>query len=172
MAELTAFQVALLVVAVGGSAVSIQQGRVASKNAEQARELAQRRADIQNQKRIRAAIEKQRIARANVLASGQAQTGGFGSSGIQGGVGAGQSQLASNIGLAQTINAANAGINEALSNATRAQSRAATASAIGSLPGQLGFGFEPTATEVLETPPIKPPRSGINNKRTKRAFGS
>lgn len=169
MSGLEPFQIALLAVAIGGTAVSVQQSNVAAKNAEAAREIAQRRADIQNQKRIRAAIEQQRIARANVLASGQSQTGGFSSSGIQGGIGAGQSQLASNIGLANTINAANAGINEALGNAAQAQARGATGLAVSNLAGQFGFAFEPTATEVVGK---KPPKSGINNKRTKQAFGS
>jgi hypothetical protein len=124
---------------VGGTAASIIQGQQATKDAEQARELSQRQAEIANQKRIRASIEQTRIAKAQVLSSGQAQTGGFSSSGIQGGLGAATSQLGSNIGLAQTINAANAGINDALGNQARSQSRATAFSAVASLPGQLGF---------------------------------
>lgn len=140
MAGLTAFQVAMLAVAIGGTAVSVQQSRVAADKADKARKISQKQADIANQRRIRQSIERNRIAKAAVLSGGQAQTGGFGSSGIQGGVGAATSQAASNIGFAQTINAANAGINDALSQSARAQSRAGTASAIASLPGQLGFG--------------------------------
>lgn len=134
MAEITAFQVGILILS-GAGAI---QGQRAADKADDARKISQRQADLANQKRIRQAIEQQRIARAQVLSSGQAQTGGFDSSGIAGGVGAGTSQLASDIGFARTINAANRGISNALGEQAKAQSRQATFGALAALPGQLG----------------------------------
>ena len=132
----------MLAVAIGGTAVSVSQSRQAADEADKARQLSQRQADIANQRRISQSIERNRVAKAAVLAGGQAQIGGFGSSGIQGGVGAATTQAASNIGFAQTINAANRGINDALGNQQTALSRASTAGAVAALPGQLGFGLD------------------------------
>jgi hypothetical protein len=144
--------IALLALTAVSTGVSIVQARKSAKDADEARQIQQKSADLQNQRRIRQSVERARIARAQVLASGQSQTGGFGSSGIQGGISSAQAQLGSSIGFANTLNAANTASNDALRKSNKAAANSALAGSIAQLPSQFGFNAEKAAQKIFAKP--------------------
>lgn len=137
----TGLAIASLIVTAAGTGASIRQQRIAQNKQEQASALQGRQAEIANQRNIRRAIAASRADRANLVASGAAQTGGFDSSGLAGGAAAADTQLASNIGFARQAAGANRRLNTLNQGAATAIGRANTFGAIGALPGQFGVGF-------------------------------
>lgn len=128
-----------LAATVGGTVASVAAQRRSAKDQEEAQKLAQRQAAIENQRAVRQAIAAARQDRAQLIASGQAQTGGFSSSGIQGGVGAADTQIAANVGFARQTQAFSSAINQRLQRANRAQGAAGLGQAVAGLPGAFGM---------------------------------
>ena len=143
MAGSTAVQIAALVVAAGGTAVSIQRSRKAQRAQERADAVAQSQAELENKRNIRQAIAQGRVQRAQLISSGQAQTGGFGSSAVTGALGSARTQLGANIGFAKQTLGAQTGINRNLNEARQSLSQAAQFGQIAALPSQFGFRFAP-----------------------------
>jgi hypothetical protein len=129
-------------VAAGGTAASIQQSRKANAAQKEADKASRAAAEIANQRNIRQNIVRARAAQAQLIATGQASGGGFGSSPIQGALGASQTQAASNVGFARSQLAAGNAINTLQSQARGFESNAATFGAISKLPSQFGFDTE------------------------------
>jgi hypothetical protein len=148
--------IAALAISAVGTGVSIHQKGIADDRAKKADAVRQAQDDLANQRAIRQSIATAKVQRAQLVASGAAQTGSFGgATSVTGALGSAQTQIASNVGFArQTIGAGNA-INTLNSQANRALSRAGTAQAFGALPEQ--FGFDPAAaTRGLFSTPKKP----------------
>lgn len=144
MAASTAVQIGALVVAAGGTAASIQQSRKGQRAQEKADSVAKAQAELENKRSIRQAIAQGRVQRAQLISSGQSQTGSFGgSSAVTGALGSARTQLAANIGFANQTLGAQSGINTNLGRAGRNLSNAATFGQIAALPSQFGFRFAP-----------------------------
>jgi hypothetical protein len=127
--------------AVGGTAASVHQSNVAQKREKRAQRLKQRQDAVANNRRIRQALADSRLAQAQVINAGQAQIGGFDSSGLAGGVGSAQTQVASNIGFSRQTTAFNSAIGGQLQSANRARSNAQTFGQIAQLPTAFGRDF-------------------------------
>lgn len=139
-----------LAVAVGGTAASVSQARSAENDRRRAQLLSQRQAAEENQKAIREAIAASRAAQAGSIAEASASGIGFESSVVQGGIGAAQTQIASNVGFARQTAASNASINKALRDASAANSRASSFTAIAGLPAQFGLTTKAAAASIKE----------------------
>jgi len=126
-------------VAVGGTAASIAAQRKAERTQDKADKVAKASAEIANQRNIRQNIVRARAAQAQLIAGGQAASGGFSSSPIQGALGASQTQAAANQGFGNVNQAAGGAINALNSQARSAASDAQTFGAVANLPGQFGF---------------------------------
>lgn len=136
------FVIPLAIVAtIGGTTASIISTANAQQKQEKADAVQRSQTALANQKAIKQAINQGRVARAELLTSGQSQTGGFSSSSIQGALGSAQTQEASNIGFARQTAAANSAVNLHLGRARRSLSRAGSFGAIANLPGQFGISF-------------------------------
>jgi hypothetical protein len=138
----TGAEIAFYALAVAGTGTAIVQQHRAAQAQRKADKAGQAQAEIANQRSIRQAIAQSRIQQAQVLASGQAQTGGTDSSGIQGGLASAQSQLGANVGFARTTAAANNSINQSTQKYNDFMANAGTAQAIGNLGTQFGFSPE------------------------------
>jgi len=123
----------------GGTAGQIASQRKAQRAAEKGDRINKAAQEISNQRNIRRNIVAARAQQAQLIASGQAAGGGFGSSNIQGALGSAQSQAASNLGFANTQIAAGNALNETRETQRKAVGAANTFGAIASLPGQFGF---------------------------------
>ena len=118
------------VLTVIGTGVGIAKSRQAARKQERAERLSARQNDIENQRRIRAAVEAARVAKAGAIAS--AVAGGVGdTSALEGGLGAAQTQLASDAAFAQQAAEQNARSNRLIGSANRDLSTASTAQALG-----------------------------------------
>lgn len=142
---LIALQIAAIATAAGGTALSLQRSRKAQRSQEKADAVASAQAELENKRNIRQAIASGRVQRAQLIASGQAQTGGFGSSPVKGALGSARTQVAANIGFANQTIGAQTGINRNIGDARRSLGRAAEFSQIAALPSQFGFQFDPSA---------------------------
>jgi len=151
MAEGTAAYLAIASAAIGTTISVVQQNKAqqAKKDADQ---TAQAQAELENQRSIRQSIAAARLQQAQLLASGQAATGGVDSSGIQGGLAAAQTQQASNIGFARQTLAAASGINNATNDFNRHTSNAATAGALAALSGQFGHDVKSSFQTLFQQP--------------------
>lgn len=125
--------------AVGGTVASISSQRKATRAQEKADAVGRATDAIKNQRAIRQQILRARAAQAQTIAAGQAQTGGFSSSGVQGAVSSIGAQGASNVGFANTQQGAGNAISELTSQARGYASNAQTFGAISALPGQFGW---------------------------------
>ena len=128
-----------LATTLAGTALSVSSQRRTAREQEDAQKIGQRQAAIENKRRIRQAITASRADRAALIAQGQAQQGGFGSSVLRGSIGAADTQLASNIGFARQTQAFNQAINQRLQAASKAQTRTNIFGAVASLPGSFGL---------------------------------
>lgn len=126
-------------VAVGGTAATIHQQKKATRAQEKADKVSQAATEIANARNIRQNIVRARRAQAQLIAAGQASTGGFTSSPIQGALASSQTQAAANQGFGATQQAAGGAINQLQSQARGNLSKAGTFGAIANLPGQFGF---------------------------------
>lgn len=151
-----ALPVIAIATTIGGTAASVSAQRRAQREQSQAQKIASRQAAVENQRRIRQAIAAARADRANLLASGFAQTGGFDSSGIAGGAAAADTQLASNVGFARQTQAFNQATNNRLQRANRAAGQANTFGAIAGLPTQLGFDVRGSFNQLRQGRPSNP----------------
>jgi hypothetical protein len=131
------------VIAIAGTAVGVQQNKKAQDAAEDRDEVGQAQAALANQRAIRQSVAANNLQRARLLASGQAQGAGD-SSAVSGALASSQTQAGANIGFARQTQAASSAINAATSRQRTALGNAATAQAVGSLPGQ--FGLDPLRT--------------------------
>lgn len=131
--------IASTAIAAGGTGASIHQQRKAVKAQEKADTIGKAAADIANQRQIRQNQLRTRVAQAQATAAGQAVSGGFGSSNIQGAIGSVQSQGASNLGNLNTQIASNNSIRNLNQQARGNIANAQTFGAIAELPGQFGF---------------------------------
>jgi len=122
-----------------GTGAQIYSAKKAADAQDDAQKLEQAMAEQTRVRNLRQAINQARVQRAQAIVSGQAQTGSFASSGLQGGLASQGSQLASNIGFSQTQLAANRGINEATRRANRYTTQGSIAQAIGGIPQQFGL---------------------------------
>ena len=139
---LTPLALATLATTVAGTGASIAFQAKAQQRQDRAAKLASAQADVENQKQIRQAIAAARADRANLIAAGAAQTGGFDASGIAGGAAAAETQLASNVGFARQTAGVNRRLNALSQGAANLSSRAAVFGQIAQLPGALGFDTE------------------------------
>ena len=124
---------------VGGTAGSIQQQRKATRAAEKGDRINEAAQEISNQRSIRRNIVAARAQQAQLIASGQAASGGFGSSNIQGALGSAQSQAAANQGFANTQIAAGNSLNQTRQTQRDAIGRANAFGALAAAPAQFGF---------------------------------
>ena len=151
-----------LAVTVGGTAVSIHQGRESEARQRQAQRVSSRQAALENQRGIREALAAARQDREGLIAAGFGAGLGFESSPIQGGLGAQQTQVASNVGFARQNQAFTANINRQLRAAHSASSRANSFAAIAALPEAFGRGPEASINQIKKQrkaaliTPIKP----------------
>lgn len=127
-----------LITTIASTAVQIDQQNKAQAREKKANQVASRQKAIANNRRIRIAQNDAKVARAALVNEGQAQTGGFNASGVQGGVASTTTQAAGNIGFARQTQAATANINRQLQGAADARGNAALAGAIGGLSSQFG----------------------------------
>lgn len=142
--------IAALVTTTAATVVSHQQ---ASKSAAELRDVErvkQRQAAIENQRRIRTALAAGRKDRESLIAAGFSQGVGFGSSGIQGGLGSQQTQIAANVGFARQNQAFNANINKGIQRASDSASRANEFRAIAAIPAAFGQPFKESFKTVKE----------------------
>lgn len=139
---------ALIAVAVGSTAASIQQSRKAGKAAEQQARAEQRRAEIQNVRSTRQAIREARLAQGSLVSQG-ALSGTMGSSGLAGGLSSVSAQLGGNLNYIASIAEENTNI----FNATIAGARAATnASIFGQVGSLASSGYQGmTGESIAET---------------------
>lgn len=157
-----ALEAVAVVVAVAGTTASIQQSRKAQGLQQEADAVANAQREITNQREIRQTIAASKLQRAQLVASGEAQTGGFGAStSVTGALGAAQTQTAANIGFARQISATNSVINRLGSQANQAISNASTFAAIGNLPSQFGFDIRSASRDFANNPDKKKTFSGV-----------
>jgi hypothetical protein len=126
------------VVAVTGLAVSFEEQSRARRNQKRIRDTQRRQAAIANSRARRKARADARRLQARTTADAAAR-GVIGSSATAGSLSSISSQAAEVIGFSRTSVQAGEQIAGFSAAAARATGRAATASAIGSLPGQLGI---------------------------------
>ena len=136
-------QIAGAAAAVGGTTAALISGAKAQKAQEKADAVAQAQTELENRRNIRQAIARGRVQRAQLTAQGQAQTGGFASSSVQGALGSASTQEAANVGFANQTIAAGGAINRQLGRARNQLGNAATFQAVAALPTQ--FGFDPAS---------------------------
>ncbi len=126
------------VVSIIGLVAGVAEGRKARKAQEKAEKISGRRADLANAKANRRRIAQARRLRAQTIAAGEA--GGVGGgSGVAGAAGSVQTTAAVNVSFQNQLAGLDAARFDALSEASSATSKAATFSAIGAAPAQLGF---------------------------------
>lgn len=124
---------------VGGTVGQIQQQRAAGRKAEKIDRINTATQEISNQRNIRRNIVQARAAQAQLIAGGQAASGGFGSSNQLGALGSAQTQAAANRGFASTQIAAGTATNQLQSGIRGDISSANAFGAVAALPGQFGF---------------------------------
>lgn len=136
---------AMLTYAAAGAMVgaTIGQYQAAQESAAQQRAAfaaSERRANIQNVRNIRQQIRAARLAQAR-MANVAYQTGGAGSSALEGGMSSVQSQTAGNINYMAQIAEQNTAIGQAEVASAQAQSEGAIYGAVGNLAGTI-FGAQ------------------------------
>lgn len=143
-------------VAIAGLAFSVYQfteqqeaQAQARQEREEAREVQQRTALAQNRRERQQAIERARRRRAAVQAQAQAR-GALDSSAVQGALGSLQSQTVANQSFQRQLQQLESQRLSNLDAASRAEGRAATAGALGAVPGQLGFSNEKTFANLFD----------------------
>jgi hypothetical protein len=139
MSGLEPIAIAALATTAAGTTASVVAGQRSAEEQREAQRIQQRQAEVANQRRIRQALAAARADRANLIASGVAQTGGFDSSSIAGGAAAADTQLASNISFARQTQGFNRAANQRLSRANTFAANADTFASLANLPTQFGF---------------------------------
>lgn len=112
--------------------VSIQQQRKAAKAQERATEVQERIQNVKAARQRREQIRQARIARAQILASGQA-AGTSQSSSVAGGVSDVSTQFGSNVNFLNTVQTLSEKQGDFLTKASRASTNAQTASQLSGL---------------------------------------
>lgn len=123
----------------GGTIGKIGAERKAQRAAEKGDRINKAAQEISNQRNIRRNIVAARAQQAQLIASGQAASGGFGSSNIQGALGSAQSQSAAAQGFANTQIAAGNSLNQTRQTQRNAIGAANAFGALASAPQQFGF---------------------------------
>lgn len=149
-------EAAAIAAAVIGTGVSIAQQKKGQQAQEESDAVGSAQQAIQNNRAIRQSIAASKIQRAQLIASGQAQTGGFGaSSSVTGALGAAGTQLGANIGFARTIQASNTALNNQRSKFNQAAFIGGLGSTVASIPAQFGFDVR-SSVRTIAGDPSKP----------------
>lgn len=130
--------VLLTALVVGSQVVSYDQQKRSQRRQEQAQRLEQRRQEIAAARERRRQLAQARRAQAEARAdaAGMGITGG---SAVPGALASIESQARSSLGFSTSQEASSRAIGFAMASAQRNADRAATTTALGNLPGQLGF---------------------------------
>jgi len=142
--------VAAAVITAVSAIESQRQQRKARKEDEEAREIQGKRDELANARQRRRALVESRRARASAVSEG-VSAGVSGSSAVAGAAGSVQTQGATNVSFLNQIESLNVARLGHLNKAASATGKAATATAVGSLPGQLGFKADVTSFFNPET---------------------
>ncbi len=148
------------VIAASSAAVGITQQRKIAETQEELDAVGKAQQALQNNRAIRQSIAASKIKRAQLLSSGEAQTGNFGgSSSVTGALGSATTQLGSNIGFARSTQAANSALNNQRSIANQAAFRGGLSQTVGALPGQFGFDVRSLVRDAASKPGDPPGRT-------------
>jgi hypothetical protein len=126
-------EVALLAVAIGGTAFSVKQQREAAKEASSARKAQRRAEKVRKAAARKRTLAEARRRRADVIAQEAAAGGGVSTSVATGQVSSIQSQLAANLSFLNTIDTLSETAFLASGRAADAQSRAGIGQAVAGL---------------------------------------